>query len=329
MEKESKVGGSTRSREETTPRLARRACLHRLTQLFLGGWLGQKALRGEPAPWPNPVGYATISWPESEFQQALETISSLGFKGVQMLGWVREAYAGPQAGQLKSTLQRLRLRPAALSASGVRLDPARNNDETENFRRYAAFLKTLGGRFLQVTDGGRPRGEYSTDQIRSLGRRMDALGKIAQEMGLELGYHPHFGTLGETREGLGRVLEATDPRYVRLIADVAHLTLGGSDPAEVIRTYHSRLLFTHFKDVPRHTLSLARQNRDLVRGEKYRFCEIGRGAVNFPAILQAFRDVKFKGWVIIELDAYRLPPGGAAESARVNRDAIAKMGFRV
>ncbi len=278
---------------------------------------------------PNPVGYATISWPRREFEPALQTISRLGFKGVQMLGWVRDAYSGTKAAELKQRLDTLKLEPAALSASRVRLNPAQLEDQTAEFKAYADFQRQLGGLYLQVTDGGNPHGAYRPDAIKALGEQMNKLGRIASDGGLAMGYHPHFGTLGETREGLGRVLDATDPVYVKLIADVAHLTLGGSDPAEVIRTYHDRLIFTHFKDVRKDVAMLARQNRDRVRHSRYHFCEMGEGVVDFPAIQRAFKEVGFKGWVIVELDGYEAPPGGPDESARINRDAMRRLGFNV
>jgi inosose dehydratase len=276
---------------------------------------------------PNPVGYATITWPERKFPQALETVSALGFKGVQMLGWVRDFYRGLSLTRLKEQLQALKLKPVALSCSQLRLDPADTHDETAELRAYAEFFERLGGLYLQVMDGGGPGKEYTARQIRALASRMDVLGRVAEDHGLSLGYHPHFGTLGETREGLGRVLDATDPHAVKLIADVAHLALGGADPAEVIRTYHDRLLFTHFKDVRKDVAELARQNRDLVRKRENHFCEIGSGVVDFPAILRAFRDVQFSGWVIIELDD--AGPGGPSASARANKGAVQRLGLKV
>jgi inosose dehydratase len=275
----------------------------------------------------NPVGYATISWPQSQFLQALDTISSLGFAGVQMLGWVRNAYGGDKAGELKERLVKLRLQPAALSCSQVKLDPAHPQDESGRVREYAAFLKALGGFHLQITDSGSADGKYSRPEMKEFGARLDELGKTAEEFGLNLGYHPHFGTFGETPEGLKRVLYSTDPRYVKLIADVAHLTLGGSDPAEVIRTYRERLSLVHLKDVRKDVAELAHANRDLVRRNAYRFCEIGRGVVDFAAVLDALRG--FQGWLIVELDGYELPPGGPAESARINKEALQKLGLVV
>ncbi len=278
---------------------------------------------------PNPVGYATIAWPNEEFAHGLETISRLGYRGVQLLGWVRESYPATKAQELRQLLASLKLKPVALSCSTVGLAPEKPGNETTEVRGYAEFFSRLGGIFLQVTDQGNPSKEYSAQDIRTLGARMNALGRMAQDFGLTLGYHPHFGTIGETRQGLGRVLEATDPRYVKLIADVAHLALGGSDPAEVIRTYGARLCFLHLKDVRKEIAAVARQDRNLVKGKGPPFCEIGLGTVDFSALAQALRVVRFSGWVVVELDGGNSTLGGPDASAARNREALRKIGFDI
>ena len=278
---------------------------------------------------PNPVGYATIAWPREEFAHALDTVSHLGFRGVQMLGWVREAYPAAKEQELRELLASLKLKPVALSCSAARLSPERPGNETAEVSRYAEFFSHLGGAFLQITDAGNPTKEYSAEEIGDLGSRMNALGKMAQDSGLTLGYHPHFGTFGETRRGLGRVLEATDPRYVKLIADVAHLALGGSDPAEVIRTYGERLCFLHLKDLRQDVAAAARQDRNLVFRKGPPFCEIGTGVVNFAEVVEAIRAVQFAGWAIVELDGGNSTLGGPDASAAKNRDELRKLGFEV
>lgn len=277
----------------------------------------------------NPVGYHTIAWPRSQFDEALTTISQLDFKGVQMLGWVRDAHRGRRAGELRERLAALHLQPVTLSCSKIDLDPDRPKDESGELRAYAAFFRALGGLYLQVTDGGKPEREYSAPVIQALGARMNALGRVAQDSGLVLGYHPHFNTLGETREGLGRMLEATDPRYVKLIADVGHLAMGGADPTEIVCTYHERMIFLHFKDVRRDVAELVRKDRNLVRGNGYKFCEIGTGAVDFSRVVQALHDLRFPGWIIVELDGNEPPPGGPAESARINKGALQRLGLSI
>ena len=280
------------------------------------------------APLPNPVGYATISWTMHEFDQALATISALGYQGVQLQGGVRDAFAGDKVQQLKARLQQWRLFPTALSCLGVRIDPGKSVD-AENFRGYVAFMSSLGGKFLQIVEVGRCDREYSLAEMKSMGSALNELGSRAADAGLMLGYHPHLGSLGETREGLAKVFEATDPQYVGLIADVAHLALGGSDPAEVIRTYHQRLILLHLKDARKDAYALARQNRPAVREMEPKFCEVGRGAVDFAALVATLRAVQFQGWAIVELDSFEPPPGGPAESARLNKEALHQLGFNI
>ncbi len=278
---------------------------------------------------PNPIGYAMIAWPQKEFTHGLDVVSHLGFRGVQMLGWVREAYAGAKTQELKQQLASLKLKPVALSCSAASLAPGKKGNETVEVRGYAEFFSRLGGTFLQVTDGGDPTKEYSAEDVRALGARMNAVGKMAQDFGLTLGYHPHFGTLGETRQGLGRVLDATDPKYVKLIADVAHMALGGSDPAEVIRSYGQRLCFLHLKDTRKEAAAMARQDRNRVEAMGPPFCEIGRGVVNYGAVVEALRAVRFSGWGIVELDTGNSTLGGPDTAAVANRDALRKLGFNV
>ena len=242
---------------------------------------------------------------------------------------MQEAFGRNKTAELNDQLQKLKLSAAALSCNGVSLRPGNPETFAAKFREDADFLRSLGGNVLQLIDGGTPRGGYSAGEIKSLGASMNELGRMAKDLGLRVGYHPHFGTLGETREGLERVLDVTDPQYVGLIADVAHLKLGGSDPAEVIRTYHQRLILVHLKDVRRDAYELARQNRDQVGKLNPRFCEIGHGVVDLATVTSTLREIRYQGWVIVELDHFEPSQGGPAQSARINKDALRSLGFSV
>jgi inosose dehydratase len=277
---------------------------------------------------PNPVGYAMISWPDEQFNDALPIVSSLHYRGVQFRADVYRAYASKPA-ELKDRLKSLHLTPVALSFPTVSVDPAKRAETTALFREYAKFLHHVGGLYLQLIDGGDPDATYSNSEIQSYGQHLNELGKIAHESGVTFTYHPHLSSIGETREGMGRILAATDARYLKLEPDTAHMSLGGMDVPDAIRTYRDRLAFLHFKDAVKEVADQARANRAPIRKAKVRFCELGRGAVNFPAVLKALDDVHFTGWIIVELDAYEAPPGGPAEAARTNRDEMRKMGFRV
>ena len=121
---------------------------------------------------------------------------------------------------------------------------------------------------------------------------------------------------GETPDDVDRILDAADPRYVKLELDIAHYQQGGGNPAQAIRRYHDRLLFLHLKDVESPSPEKPADPRS------YRFVELGRGKVDLPGVFAALDAVKFRGWAVIELDGV---PGKARtpkESAEINKEYL-------
>jgi inosose dehydratase len=56
------------------------------------------------------------------------------------------------------------------------------------------------------------------------------------------------------------------------------------------------------------------------------FCELGKGAVDFPGVLAALRAIGYDGWIVVEQDI--LPGmGDPKESARRNREYLRGIGL--
>jgi len=248
-----------------------------------------------PAPGLIRFGYAAITW-ENNDTQAITEISELGFPGIQLRSNVLKDF-GDRPKALRELLDQHHLEMVALSSGGVRIEPGSENDEIAKHTRNAKFVHDVGGRYLQVTDSARPKGRKpEAADFKQLGRLLTEIGKRAADLGVPVGYHNHMGNLGEAPDEVDQILDGADPRYVKLELDVAHYQQGGGDPVRAIRQNHDRLLFLHIKDVE----SLP-ANDEL--GHNYRFVELGRGRVDLPAVFAALKDVKFRGWAVIELDS--------------------------
>jgi inosose dehydratase len=130
-----------------------------------------------------------------------------------------------------------------------------------------------------------------------------------------------MGTIGERPENSDRVLAASDPSAVKLLLDVAHYAQGGGDPAAAIRRHHDRLALLHIKDVERVPSPDGRPEH------AYRFVELGRGYVDLPAVFAALRDVGFRGWAVVELDAVPVPGRSPAESAAMSKQYLVSHGL--
>ena len=262
------------------------------------------------------IGYAAITWAGNDLQ-AIDDISSLGYPGIQLRSNVLPRF-GDRPGELRELLSKRRLTFVAFSSGSVRIDSPDAPAMIESHVRNARFLRDAGGLYLQVT-GDRVAGRAATnaDYI-AAGRLLTDLGRRTADIGISLGFHPHMGSLAERPVELDRVMDAADPRYVRLLLDVAHYQQGGGDPAVASRTYRDRLLLLHIKDV-----------RDTATEAKYQFVELGRGKVTVRGVFAALTDIAFRGWAIVELDSVTEPTRSAKESAAMSKQYLESIGVSV
>ncbi len=238
-------------------------------------------------------GYAAITWGKEE-RQAIDDIATAGYQGIQLRA---DALTEFKPEELRDLLAQHKLTFVALSSGDVTIDPRFKPGTLAIHTAHAKYLKDAGGQYLQILDKLTPYPRTSTiEEAKQLGKLLTELGKRTADLGVPLAYHNHLNTIGEHPAQLDAILETSDPKYVKLLLDVAHSQAGGGDPAAAIRKYHERILFLHLKDyveVPADS-----------PGARYPFqwMELGRGRVDLPAVFTALEEVKFRGWAVVELD---------------------------
>jgi inosose dehydratase len=263
-------------------------------------------------------GYAAITWGGADLQ-AIDEISGLGYPGIQLRNGAVAKFGGNPT-ELRDRLAARKLTLVALSSGNVTVDPSREADTIAEHVGHARFLRDVGGLYLQVIDE-RPAGRAVTpDDCARLGGLLSEIGRRTAEIGVPLVYHQHMHTISEQPDDAERVLAASDPRYVKLLLDVAHWQQGGGDPVAAIRRYRDRIGLLHLKDV---TPLPAADGKPA----GYRFVELGRGRVDLPAVFDALRDVRYEGWAIVELDSVADLGHSAAEGASINKRYLESRGF--
>ena len=262
-------------------------------------------------------GYAAITWGGDD-PRAIDDIAALGFAGIQLRESAVRRWAD-RPSELASLLAAHRLTLVALSSGSVTLDPAKEQETIALHVSHARFVRQVGGLYLQVTDE-RPAGrDASPDDYRRMGHLLTEIGKRTADLGVTLGLHPHMGALSQAPSEVARVLDAADPRYLKLELDVAHYAMAGGNPVDAIRTYASRLLFLHIKDLESPAPGGG--------ADSYRFVELGRGKVDVRGVFAALRDVRFDGWAVVELDAVPDAARTPKESAEISKRYLAGLGL--
>lgn len=151
---------------------------------------------------------------------------------------------------------------------------------------------------------------------------------VKEETGLRLVFHHHCGGYVETPQEVDKLFALTDPSLVGLCLDTGHYQFAGGDPLEFLKKNAGRVWHMHFKDCQPDIAERSRLEgwdyfKSVAEGV---FCELGKGAVDFPAIKAELEKQGFEGWIVVEQDV--LPGMGSPyESALRNREYLKSIGF--
>jgi len=157
---------------------------------------------------------------------------------------------------------------------------------------------------------------------------------VREQTGLRTVFHPHCAGFVETAREVELFLARTDPELVGIAFDTGHCAYAGgcNDPQTVLdglERLGDRLWYVHFKDCQPDVASQARaQGWDYFQALKAGvFCELGRGCVDFPAVLRQLQQTRdYQGWIVVEQDV--LPGmGEPRDSALRNRAYLNAIGL--
>lgn len=189
----------------------------------------------------------------------------------------------------------------------------------KKIRALAPFLKTIGASYIAlgwiptVTPDHKAKDRTPQDVEQAI-KTADELGKISiDEFQMPIAFHAERDIPGPI---IVQFLDGTNPQYVRLCADVGHLTAAGLNPVEIVRKHAARLTASHWKDFDPKLPGPKWAGPD-AKGE---FVEVGTGVVDFAALAKLYEEINFSGWVLIELDGTRLP--SILQSAQNQKDYV-------
>jgi inosose dehydratase len=152
--------------------------------------------------------------------------------------------------------------------------------------------------------------------------------EVKTRTGLRTVFHHHCAGFVETPGEIDSLLAFTDPSLVGLVLDMGHYMFGGGDPLNALKKHSGRIWHIHFKDC--HPAIAAKSRTE---GWDYFksvgngvFCELGKGSVDFPAIVEELNAQKYSGWIVVEQDV--LPGmGNPKVCAQRNREYIKSLGL--
>jgi len=225
-----------------------------------------------------------------------------------------------------------------------RFEHAYAEGEARALRTAQLMVDAFGaGPFLVLADdngkeptrtklAGRVQPEHSlkSEEWEQYGERVNRMaGAIKRQTGLRSVFHHHCAGFVEAPWEIEALLLHTDPSLVGLCFDTGHYCFGGgAEPGQLLRRFRDRVWHVHFKDCDAAVHGQSREHQwDYFESLKHAiFCELGQGAVPFPAVLAELAQTGYQGWLVVEQDI--LPGmGSPKEYARRNREYLRQCGL--
>jgi inosose dehydratase len=302
------------------------------------------------------VGNAPCSWGALEFEglegekadytRVLDEMAATGYEGTELGDWgfmptepdVLLGELGKRGITMLGAFVPVELKAAAAHAAGVAtaLKTAHllRNVAASDCKPFVVLADDNGIDPLRTNNAGRitPNMGLRTQEWRLFALGAEEIARIVrEETGLRTAFHHHCAGYVETPDEVARLMDLTDPALLGLVLDTGHYAYGAGGGEAVLQAldqFGDRIWHMHFKDCDPEAVHRANTEGldyfDAVRQGV--FCELGKGGVDFPAVLKWLNDRNYAGWVVVEQDV--LPGMGTPkESARRNRDYLRQIGL--
>lgn len=254
-----------------------------------------------------PISWGVIEVPDWGYQMEADAV----LREAAELG-VKATEAGPEGflprdpDELQKKLSQHGMQIVGGFDAIVLHDASLRDEQLAAFERRADFFASAGATTMVVAAATGSTGyeeviDLDDGQWQELFDNLARAEKIADERGLEVALHSHYGTVIETDEQLWRFLEGCQ---TGLCLDTGHLLIGGSDPVKVAKQAGERVNHIHLKDVD---TNLARRMAKREVGFKEAiiagvFKPLGEGDVDVAEVIRLLKQSGYEGWYVLEQD---------------------------
>lgn len=275
------------------------------------------------------------------FEQVLNEIRDTGYQGTELGDW---GFMPTVPSELRKELNNRSLSMVGAFVPVFLKDRSKHAAGSESAVRTAKLMADAGysDAFIVLADengsvkertlnAGRvtPSMGLTADEWKVFAEGADLVaGEVKARTGLRTVFHHHCAGYVETPDEIDNLLRYTNPSLLGLVLDMGHYMFGGGDPAEVLKRHKNRIWHIHFKDCHPGIAAKSRTEgwdyfKSVGSGV---FCELGKGSVDFIAIVEELLAQKYSGWIVVEQDV--LPGmGNPKMCAQRNREYIKSLGL--
>lgn len=237
---------------------------------------------------------------ENDFTYAVKMSKELGFEYIEpevmtgrcllnVYGYCNITSLEDDPMEMRKQIEDAGLKVACLSSHSNLLDTEYGVDYLKKAIRYAYIL---GSPIVNTAEGPKPGWMSDDDAFRIMGYNLRTLLKMTENYNIALTIEPH-GVYTTNAEGLLRIMNLSDSKYLAINFDTGNVTIAGNDALKTLKAVIDKVIHVHLKDVAKP---------DTLTGETgvTAGMAIGDGDVDIKGCIDLLKKHNYNGCLSIE-----------------------------
>lgn len=276
------------------------------------------------------LAFSTNAYLNFSFAEATARLAAIGYRGVEIMADVPHAwpaYLLPEQKQgLRDSLVKNKLAIANINAfmmhavddprqkywhpSWIEPDRHYRQIRINHTKKALTLAKELGAKCITTEPGGPLEGRSWNECLKLFVEMLKPVVEHAEKEGVMLLVEPEPDLLIETADQYLEFTTKIQSPMLGLNFDIGHFYCVKDEPAPTVHKLKEHIRHVHLEDI-----AATRVHHHMIPGE---------GVIDFGSTLKALKDVRYDGWVTIELYTCHEKPDDAAKLARERVLAIAR-----
>ena len=267
------------------------------------------------------LGFSTNAFKKTTMEDSIDTIALIGYGGVELMADKPHALPADmpadRIARVRKQLSDRRLAVTNINAftlfacgdtyhpTWIEDDPALRKVRIDHTIAAIKLTAAVGARTVSLQPGG-PLIGTTLDQKTAAERFAEGLSAVlpaARQHNVILGSVPEPGLLIQCADEYLSFKQTffRDEPLVKMNCDIGHLFCVGDEPADVIRRWPEHIAHVHLEDIGKNRV--------------HQHLTPGKGVIDFASVFAALDNVRYDGWVTVELYPYETSAAGVARAA--------------
>ena len=270
------------------------------------------------------IGHTGITWAEDDVETAVQTISELGYRGVEIFGWTLPKL---KAQNRLDIFEKHNIPLVSAYFSTNVIDPLKKDEVRAKLISWLEIMRDMGCKVAALGGDSIDRRQYNYfDHKDYIVSSVNEYAKLMADYGVTCCFHQHTSTPVETFDETVDFMNAVDTEYVKFGPDVGQFHKGGSDPLVIVKDFVSIMQHVHLKDYDGVPLRHDENGKEIDSSGFACYTPLGEGVVDLPGILKILVDNNYTGMVNVELDGGKIVPIEQRKALTISKNYLLAQG---